>query len=140
MALSRNQSIVAGIIGTIAMIIVMAQIYSLAKANYAERSKEPRHQAEVAKSRQKSLVLKDRIVLTKNDPVTIPGAVVTYRGMERDVIHLGVVILALDPNYTYPKQISKAAARKGFLLGDHPYRLVSAGGDVIELRPVSAGN
>ena len=140
MALSRNQSIVVGIVAVIAIAAALAVIFSAATAMREQSADGVERRTDTARPYRTSTISKKRVVLVKDSAIKLNRTIVTYRGMERDTIHLGVVIPALDPHYAYPKQISKDAARKGFRIGDHTYRMVSARRNSLELRPVPSRN
>ena len=140
MALSRNQRIVVGIIAVIAIAAALAVIFSAATAMREQRADGYERQTDTARPNRTSTISKKRVVLVKDSAIKLNRTIVTYRGLEGGDIRLDVVILDLDPNYAYPKQISKAAAREGFRLGDRAYRMVSARRNTLELRPAPSRN
>lgn len=82
----------------------------------------------------RSKVARDRVVLVKNDSVTVNDCRLVYRGMEDAHIRLDLYLLELDPQYAYPQTIPKSAAREGVRLGDTQYKLISSDSNKIWLK------
>ena len=66
----------------------------------------------------------NRLVLPRNQPLHFNGLKLTYRGMpEGGGFRLDVVILGLDPQYTYQHTVGFEDARQGFTLADRHFLL-----------------
>ena len=74
------------------------------------------------------------IVLLKNQQQIAGTLKLTYRGKAAGAILLDVVLLQLDPTYTYHRQIRITEAREGFWLSGSWFRVVSAGNDRLRIQ------
>lgn len=123
MALSRNQMIVSSAFLVIALGSVAALFYQAVTGRLETRQQELRQRAEAALPPGKTTVLDDRVVLIKDEGVTLGRTRVVYRGWQDGRIHIDLYLLDLDSSYAYPRRITKDEARKGISLGARRYRL-----------------
>jgi len=123
MALSRNQLIVSSMFLVVAVGSMAALFYQAVTGRLEARQQELRQRAEAALPPGKTTVLKDRVVLIKDEGVALGRTRVVYRGLSEGIIHIDVTLLDLDPSYAYPRHISKDDARKGIPIGARRYRL-----------------
>ena len=78
---------------------------------------------------------KGLLVLKTDDPISISGLKITYRGQTPSGdLRLDVSVSALDPEYAYPYRISLSQARKGFSLFDRHFVLDLEGPAFIRLK------
>ncbi len=81
-----------------------------------------------------SNVLKDNVVLVKGESVTTNKCRLVFRSLVGQNIRLDLYLLELDPEYAYVQNISKAAAMKGFRMGDSEYQLISVNRKILKLK------
>lgn len=79
---------------------------------------------------------KDPFLLRKNIRKTVGRVDITYRGIESGAIVIDFIVLDLDPEYSYAGRIPIIVAKRGFLMGEEQYRLVSAGMHSMRIEPV----
>ena len=73
-----------------------------------------------------SSVTDERVVLVKDEPVTVARCRMVYRGLVGDSALLDLYLLDLDPEYAYPRRIPRSAEGEVLNLGGRHYRLESA--------------
>lgn len=83
---------------------------------------------------ERSRILKDNVVLLKDDSVTINNCRLVFKGIEDKIIRLDLYLLELDPEYAYEQNISKADAINGVRLGDSQYQLISVNKKLLKLK------
>jgi hypothetical protein len=83
---------------------------------------------------QHSQILKGKVVLEKDESLTINNCRLVFRGVEDKIIHLDLYLLELDPEYPYPQHISKAAALEGIRMGDSEFQLISVDKKTLKLK------
>lgn len=77
----------------------------------------------------------DVVELTVHRPARIGDIRITFRGLAPGKrFRVDLVIPALDPHYSYPREFGIADARGGFTLGGRRFVLLDAGRDVLRLR------
>lgn len=81
-----------------------------------------------------SKVAKDKVVLVKDNSVTINNCRLVFTGIEDKIIHLDLYLLEFDPQHAYRQNISKAAAIKGIRLGESEYQLISVNKTILTLK------
>jgi hypothetical protein len=87
------------------------------RANWADDTGVPAHHA-----------VKTEYVLHKDIQKQIGGSLVTYRGKAHgSKIKIDVVVLDLDPDFTYQNTIDISRAKQSFRAGDERFELISAG-------------
>jgi len=67
----------------------------------------------------------DPIVMVKNQRVNLEKVQMTYRGVSSGVLQLDLVLLELDPQYEYHRQIPIKKAKQGFQVSDLRFKAVS---------------
>lgn len=72
-----------------------------------------------------SSVTDKRVVLMKEEPVTVARTRLVYRGLEDGRARVDLYLLDMDPEYAYPRRLSRSDEGEVFNLGGHRYRLVS---------------
>ena len=82
----------------------------------------------------KSAVVKDTVLLLRDDSVTINDCKLVFKGMQDKMVHLDLYLLELDPQYAYHHSISKDDAMDGIRLGDSEYQLLAVNNKRLKLR------
>ena len=67
-----------------------------------------------------------RFLLLKDEATHLEDLIVTYRGIDDGKLILDVIIPQLDPHVSYLHRIPESVAKKGFLLSNLRFRLISA--------------
>lgn len=67
----------------------------------------------------------DKIHLVKDQPVTVRGIEMTYRGRSSGVLLIDLVLLDLDRDYVYSRKIPIKEAKQGFRVSDHFFTVTS---------------
>ena len=67
----------------------------------------------------------NQIVLIKDQRINLEDLQMTYRGLSSGVLDLDLVLLELDPQYEYHRQIPIEQAKQGFQVSDRRFRLIS---------------
>lgn len=80
------------------------------------------------------VVQKDRVTLTRGQPVTVGKNKLVFYGLENDSFLISVYLLDLDPEVAYHYRISEKEAKGGFTLGGHDFALVLHRKNQIQLR------
>ncbi|MFZ0614494.1 MAG: hypothetical protein WAM73_19775 [Desulfobacterales bacterium] len=76
------------------------------------------------------------LVLARDQEVPVGETVLIYRGLAAGrSFDIDVIIPAYDPQSPFRHRFSQAEAKKGFVLGPHAYRLLSATRSVLHLEP-----
>jgi hypothetical protein len=125
MALSRRQQLVSYFFLAIALGTFVAIVYRATTVDYATRQREYLRRAAEARPPTKSEVLDGRVILMRDEALTISRNRLVFRGLEDGTILLDLYLLDLDSQYAYPRQITRELADEGFRLGDSRYRLLS---------------
>lgn len=74
------------------------------------------------------------LMLVRDEGVPIGETVVIYRGpASGNAFDIDVIIPAFDPQSPFHHRLGIAEARKGFTLGRHSFRLLSATGSILHL-------
>jgi len=134
---TRRQQMVSSIFLVIVSVMVMVLLYSTLPENSQGRRGEHQSRVEAAPPQGKSMIATDRVVMMKGEDVTVKRTRLVYKGLLDGAICLDMFILDLDPQYPYPKQISKAAAQEGFRLGSGLYQLVTVNQKAITLKIIN---
>jgi hypothetical protein len=80
----------------------------------------------------------DQLILILNQPQSIAGLEIIYRGLiETGRFRVDVIRPALEPGYAYPRELSESQARKGFALFDQRFVLTAVGPSALVLRPAA---
>jgi len=80
-----------------------------------------------------------RSVLLHKDRVQDLGKIrLIYQGMQDDIVSIGVIIPALDPNVTYTHDITIQEAEEEIWLGEMRFRVTSAGSSKLRLERIQA--
>ena len=81
-----------------------------------------------------SRIIQDRILLHKDNGITINGSRLVFKGLRDNMIHLDVYLLELDPESAYPQTISKADAHKGIRVGDSTFQFLKVRRNTLQLK------
>jgi hypothetical protein len=133
MALSRKQTWLASFFLVMATVSIVMVVYRAFTVDWEKRSSEYRQQAEAALPPSQSVILPDRVVLLKDQAVTIDRTRLVYKGLQDGLIHLHLGLLDLDPQYNYPKTISPSATETTIQLGGRRYRLAKVNRSTLTL-------
>ena len=125
MALTRRQQLVSYFFLAIALGTFVAIVYRATTVDYATRQREYLRRAAEARPPTKSEVLNGRVILMRDEALTISRNRLVFRGQENGAILLDLYPLDLDSQYAYPREIPRALADEGFRLGDSRYRVLS---------------
>lgn len=82
----------------------------------------------------RSTVTAGRVLLLKNEKVTIDRTCIVFKGLTGKKIMIDLYLLDLDPEIPYSLSFSQKAAQEGIWLGNVMYRLVSAKDSVLRLK------
>ena len=83
---------------------------------------------------KRSMIANDKVVLLKDNSLTINNCRLVFKGLKNDMIHLDLYLLELDPESAYPHFISKEKAANGVRLGDSEFQLISANKNILKLK------
>lgn len=72
-----------------------------------------------------SYLVDGKIHLVKDQPVTVQGIEMTYRGRSSGVLLIDLVLLDLDRDYVYSRKIPINEAKRGFRISDHFFTVTS---------------
>ena len=125
MALTRSQTIVSSVLLVIVMVTAVSMCYREMTGKFEDRRRENQLRADAAQPHRKTTILDDRVVLIKDEGVTLGRTRLVYTGLADGSIHIALYLLDLEPSYPYPRRITKEEARKGIQLGPRRYRLYS---------------
>ena len=78
-------------------------------------------------------IQKDKITLTRNEPLTVGKNRFLFYGIEENQVHIAVYLLELDPEFAYHYRIPIKEARKGFRMGGQYFVLRSQRQNRIQL-------
>lgn len=78
-------------------------------------------------------IQKDKITLTRNEPLTVGKKRFVFHGIEKNQIHIAVYLLELDSEFAYHHRIPIKEAKRGFRLGEQNFILLSRGKNRIQL-------
>lgn len=67
----------------------------------------------------------EKINLIKDRPATVGKIRMTYRGLASGALLMDLVLLELDPDYSYSRRIPLKEGRRGFLLSNHLFSVTS---------------
>jgi hypothetical protein len=67
-----------------------------------------------------------KVVLKRDTPIRLGKLDIIYRGVENRRLRLDVIVLELDPDYTYQHAIALEEANRGFHLNGIALQLLSA--------------
>ncbi len=134
MALSRSQKMVSSFFLVIALLTFVSLIYRAFTEDHDARLREYQRRAEAAQPPRKSMVSVDRVILMREEAVTVNRTRLVFQGLKDGAIRLDLYLLDLDSKYPYPKQISKSAAREEFRLGSGRYQLINVNRKALTLK------
>lgn len=67
----------------------------------------------------------EKIHLVKDQPLTVRGIEMTYRGRSSGVLLIDLVLLDLDRDYVYSRKIPIKEARRGFRISGRPFKVTA---------------
>jgi len=126
MKMTRAQQWISSVFLGVVIVTTGALVYRV-----VAHGVDPRYEKwsqEAAKLREPiklSSATNQRVVLMKNEPLTIDRTRLVYRGLDEDSVQVDLYLLDLDHEYAYPRRIPRSAEGKLLKLGGHNYRLVS---------------
>ena len=134
MKMTRKQNwITATFLGGV-ILIMGSLIYSMAAAPINTGFSSWSAPANASAAVQKSVVRNDRVVLMKNEPLTVGRTKLVFRGLEGSKVHVDVYLLDLDREYGYPNRFSRSRTGERITLGGLNYYVVSTGRKAISFR------
>ena len=77
------------------------------------------------------------LVMLKDQQVDLENVQLTYRGLSSGDVLLDLVLLDLDPQYVYHRQIPVEAARQGFQVSNRRFKVISANRQRLKLLLIS---
>jgi hypothetical protein len=77
------------------------------------------------------------LVMLKDQQVDLENVLLTYRGLSSGAVFLDLVLLDLDPQYVYHRQIPVEAARQGFQVSNRRFKVISANRQRLKLLLIS---
>lgn len=104
--------------------LIYTIIYGTADRDYANWMAATRSNPG-ASSNDAGVFKDDQIVLVKDRLVNLEKMKMTYRGVSSGVLQLDLVLLELDPQYEYHRQIPIEKAKQGFQVSDLRFKAVS---------------
>lgn len=75
----------------------------------------------------------EKINLVKDQPLAVEKIRMTYRGRSSGALLIDLVLLELDPEYIYSRQIPLSEARNGFRISNHRFMVTSINDKRIKL-------
>ena len=136
----RNQKWLAISFFVVVNFIFIALIYSIisgtadrdyanwmgnTRSNLGTRAKD----ADISKDGQ--------IVMVKDQLISTEKLQMTYRGLSSGMLTLDLVLLELDPQYKYRRQIPVEEARQGFQVSDQRFKVISVNRQRLKLIPIN---
>jgi len=77
------------------------------------------------------------LVMLKDEQVDLENVQLTYRGLSSGDVLLDLVLLDLDPQYVYHRQIPVEAARQGIQVSNWRFKVISANRQRLQLLLIS---
>lgn len=77
------------------------------------------------------------IVMVKDRQINLEDVQLTYRGLTSGLLQLDLVLLEMDPHYTYRRRIPLQEARRGFQVSYQHLKVVSASRQQLKLVRIS---
>jgi hypothetical protein len=138
MKMTRSQRWISTVFLGVVIITMGGLIYRL-----VARGVDPRYEkwsqdgAKLRAATNLSSISDQRVVLMKNEPLTIDRTRLVYRGLMDGSARVDLYLLDLDREYAYPRRIPRSAEGELLNLGGHNYRLVSAHRRQVVLRRIN---
>jgi len=101
---------------------------------YNKQIKKWRTRPKEGHVKNRSKVSSDRVLLLKNEKVTIERTCIIFKGIIDGKVNIDLYLLDLDPEIPYPLSFSKNAISQGVWLGNIMYSLLSAKDSVLKLK------
>ncbi len=109
-------------------LIFFALIYAIisgsADRNYSEWMANTRSDTGTY-SKDAGISKDDPIIMVKDQRVNLEKLQMTYRGASSGVLRLDLVLLELDPQFEYHRQIPIEEAEQGFQVSDRRFKVIS---------------
>ncbi len=71
--------------------------------------------------------------LLKDQPITVGKIQMTYRGIVSGIVVLDIILVELDPDYTYLRQMSVQRAKQGFQILNRKFKALSVGKNLLRI-------